>query len=75
MSMAEIPRFQLWTEAELTDHQMLARVAEDLDAIEARVDAGFIELKSDVRRMSAWLSAAALSFMGATVAFVFNLVR
>lgn len=75
MSMAEIPRFQLWTDAELTDHQMLARVAEDLDSIEDRVETGFLELKSDVRRMTAWLSAAALSFMGATVAFVFNLVR
>lgn len=50
---------------------MHARTAEDLDSQEAAI----LDLRSDIRRMTAWLSAAALSFMGATVAFVLNLVR
>lgn len=67
----EHTRWQTWLEADLSSHQMHARTAEDLDSQEAAI----LDLRSDIRRMTAWLSAAALSFMGATVAFVLNLVR
>lgn len=71
MSAAGKTRWQVWSEADLSHHQMLARAAEDLDEFESTV----LEMRTDIRRMTAWLSAAALSFMGAMVAFVFNLVR
>lgn len=71
MILVERTRWQIWLEADLSPHQMHARTAEDLDSQEASL----LDLRNDIRRMTAWLSAAALSFMGATVAFVFNLVR
>lgn len=72
MSSAET-RWELWNrpEAPLSSVQMHARTAEDLD----RHDEQFELVRGEIRRMTGWLAAAALSFMGATVAFVFNLVR
>lgn len=73
MTTGESTRWELWTrgDAPLSATQMLVRVSEDLD----RHDEQFELVRGEIRRMTGWLAAAALSFMGATVAFVFNLVR
>lgn len=62
----ELTRWEKWTGAEgvaLSSMQMHKRASEDLD----QHDRDFEALRADIRRLTNYLAAAALSFVAATI--------